>query len=66
MFYMVISVSDRVEYIEGKKKMLVTSILSFTHNVFKSFLNTELLPMNRLSLYKEKNKTFLNIRSKFL
>ena len=33
---MMISVSDRLENIVGKENMLVASIFSFSHNVFKS------------------------------
>ena len=36
---MMIFVSDRVENIVGKGKMLVTSIFSFSHNVFKRILS---------------------------
>ena len=36
---MMIFVSDRVENIVGKEKMLVTSIFSYSHNVFKRILS---------------------------
>ena len=36
-----ISVSDGVENIWKKEKMLITSIFSFSHNVFKGFFHQD-------------------------